>query len=288
VVLDEPTSQLDPDGAAMLLAAALAVARDGRAVVVSEHRVERLLQVAAAVIVLEGGRLSKHEPKSWLPPPLTPGPPRAFAPGPEAWAVKSVTAGFGEHIVLDGVDVAGRAGEVVALGGPNGGGKTTLLRIIAGGLEPLSGRVERRPGRIAYLPQNPTAVLHRPTVRDEVDFTLERSGESEASDKILGALGLLEVAGRYPRDLACGERQRAALAAILPGNPALVLLDEPTRGMDATSRDALVRIIASLRDAGAAVIIATHDTALRTAVADRVIEVAGGRVAETMPRAAIA
>lgn len=288
VVLDEPTSQLDPDGAATVLAAVLAIARDGRAVVISEHRVERLLQAARAVIVLEGGTASSHEPGKWSPAAQSPPPPRTLAPGPEAWSVRGVTAGFGERIILDDIDVSGRVGEVVALSGPNGGGKTTLLRLIAGGLEPLRGRVERRPGRIAYLPQNPTALLHRATVRDEVDFTLGRSGESEASELILGALGLLEVAGRYPRDLACGERQRAALAAILPGKPALVLLDEPTRGMDARSRDALVRIVAALRDAGSAVVVATHDTALRSAVADRVIEVAGGRVTETTPRAAIA
>jgi energy-coupling factor transport system ATP-binding protein len=288
VVLDEPTSQLDPDGAALVLAAALAVARDGRAVVISEHRLERLLQAAGALVVMEGGRASTPAPGSWSPPSPAAPPARAIAPGPEAWSLSGVTAGFGEHVVLGGVDLAGRAGEVIALSGPNGGGKTTMLRIIAGGLEPMSGRVERRPGRIAYLPQNPTALLHRPTVRAEVDFTLARSGESEHSDTILGALGLLDVAGRYPRDLACGERQRAALAAILPGRPALVLLDEPTRGMDSASRDALVRIIAALRDAGAAVVIATHDLPLREAIADRVVEVAGGRIAETVSRAAIA
>jgi energy-coupling factor transport system ATP-binding protein len=202
--------------------------------------------------------------------------------------VRGVTAGFGDRIVLERIDLAGRSGEVVALSGPNGGGKTTLLRVIAGALAPTAGRVERRPGRIAYLPQNPTALLHRPTVRSEVSLTLERAGERELPEVVLRAFGMLQAADRYPRDLACGERQRAALAAVLPGRPGLVLLDEPTRGMDAPAREALVRVVAALREAGSAVVIATHDTALRDAVADRVVDVSGGHVNETATRAAIA
>jgi energy-coupling factor transport system ATP-binding protein len=144
----------------------------------------------------------------------------------------------------------------------------------------VSGRVERRPGRIAYLPQNPTALLHLPTVRSEVSLTLERAGERDAPEAILGELGLLPVAGRYPRDLSCGERQRAALATVLPGSPGLVLLDEPTRGMDVTARNSLVGLISRLRDRGAAIVLATHDADLRHALADRVVRVGSGKAVE--------
>lgn len=288
VVLDEPTSQLDPEGAAMVLASAIAIARDGRAVVVSEHRIDRLARAARSMIVVNDGSATAVEPSSWSSGPVPQAPPRMSALGPEAWSVRGVTAGFGDRIVLERIDLAGRSGEVVALSGPNGGGKTTLLRVIAGALAPTAGRVERRPGRIAYLPQNPTALLHRPTVRSEVSLTLERGGERELPEVVLRAFGMLQAADRYPRDLACGERQRAALAAVLPGRPGLVLLDEPTRGMDAPAREALVRVVAALREAGSAVVIATHDTALRDAVADRVVDVSGGHVNETATRAAIA
>ena len=143
------------------------------------------------------------------------------------------------------------------------------------------GAVERRPGRVAYLPQNPAALLHRPTVRSEVELTLSRAeNAAESPDLILDVLGLREVAGRYPRDLSSGERQRAALAAVLPGRPSLVLLDEPTRGMDAAARGALIRLVARLRDAGSSVVLATHDVHLRQALADRVIRVCGGKVGE--------
>jgi energy-coupling factor transport system ATP-binding protein len=86
------------------------------------------------------------------------------------------------------------------------------------------------------------------------------------------------VAGRYPRDLSCGERQRVALAAVLPGRPDLVLLDEPTRGMDDAASDALIRLVSCLRDRGSAIVLATHDSDLRAALADRVLQVSGGKV----------
>jgi energy-coupling factor transport system ATP-binding protein len=280
VVLDEPTSQLDPDGAEMVLAAVTRLVREGRSVIISEHRLKQLLQHATGLVLVDRGNVTTADPDGWRPSPSSLRPARVADPGGDAWSLEHVTAGFSGRPVLDGVDLAGRAGEVVVLSGPNGGGKTTLLRLIAGSLAPLAGSVRRRPGRIAYLPQNPAVLLHRPTVRAEVRFTLERSGEPEQPNTILGELGLLPVADHYPRDLSCGERQRAALAAVLPGSPALVLLDEPTRGIDSSARGALVALVARLRDRGSSVVIATHDDDLRNALADRVVNVAGGRVAE--------
>jgi energy-coupling factor transport system ATP-binding protein len=280
VVLDEPTSQLDPEGAQMMLRAVTSLVGEGRSVIISEHRVGDLLGQAAGLVLVDRGDVTTVDPHSWRPPAASFRPARVAAAGREAWALENVSAAFDGRPVLDGVDLAGRSGEVVVLSGPNGGGKTTLLRLIAGSLAPHGGDVWRRPGRVAYLPQNPTVLLHRPTVRAEVSFTLERSGETGRPEKILEELGLLPVADRYPRDLSSGERQRAALAAVLPGNPALVLLDEPTRGIDASARGALVALVARLRDRGASVVLATHDDDLRSALADRVIRVSGGKVAE--------
>ncbi len=280
VVLDEPTSQLDPDGAQMVLTAATNLVDEGRSVIISEHRLERLLRRAGGLLLVDRGIVTTSDPSAWSPPAAPVRPARSAALGGEAWSLQRVSAGFDGRLVLDGVDLSGRSGEVVALTGPNGGGKTTLLRVIAGSIAPLFGSVWRRRGRVAYLPQNPSVLLHQPTVRAEVSFTLERSGELELCGTILEELGLLPVADRYPRDLSCGERQRAALAAVLPGNPALVLLDEPTRGIDSSARGALVALVARLRDRGASVVLATHDDDLRNAIADRVINVRDGKVSE--------
>jgi energy-coupling factor transport system ATP-binding protein len=288
VVLDEPTSQLDPEGASMLLAAVMTMVREGRHAVVSEHRLDHLLPEAEGLVLIAGGKVENADPGTWHQHRPLARRERLSQVGAEAWSLRGVSAGFGGHLVLEDVDLAGRAGEVVALSGPNGGGKTTLLRLIAGGLAPLAGNVERRPGRIAYLPQNPTTILHRPTVTDEVKLTLERAGDSGPPELILEELGLLAVANRYPRDLSCGERQRAALAAVLPGTPGLVLLDEPTRGMDEAARSALVELVARLRDRGAAIVLATHDADLRAALADRVVRVGDLRVLETAPQGVLA
>jgi len=277
VVLDEPTSQLDPEGASMVLDAVRDLVQQGRAAVIAEHRWERLLAQASASLIVEDGTVKAEWDLASTPPAIHPMHSRG---GPIAWSLAGVTVGFGGRVVLDSIDVVGHQGEVVALSGPNGGGKTTLLRLIAGTLSPSSGRVERRPGRIAYLPQNPTALLHRPTLRSEVSLTLDRAGDPEPPESILSELGLLPVAGRYPRDLSCGERQRAALAAVLPGRPNLVLLDEPTRGMDATARTALVGLVSRLRDGGSAIVLATHDPELRAALADRDLSVSRGKVME--------
>ena len=278
VVLDEPTSQLDPDGASMVLDAVRNLVEQGRAAVIAEHRLERLLVQASASLLVEHGSVRAAWPAA---PSQSASRLMQSSSGPIAWSLAGVTAGFGGRVVLDSVDIVGHQGEVVALTGPNGGGKTTLLRLIAGALAPTAGMVERRPGRIAYLPQNPTALLHRPTLRSEVSLTLDRAGESELPEVILAELGLLAVAGRYPRDLSCGERQRAALAAVLPGRPDLVLLDEPTRGIDVAARGALVKLVSRLRDGGSAVVLATHDADLRTALADRVLNVSDCAVVES-------
>jgi energy-coupling factor transport system ATP-binding protein len=192
------------------------------------------------------------------------------------WTLRAATVGPGAAPVLEDVDLAGRAGEVIVLMGDNGTGKTTLLRTIAGLVAPLAGSVTRRPGRVAYLPQEPSALLHRATVRDEIDFTISRSGGSQSADAILADFGLLPVAGRYPRDLSGGERQRTAIAAIIAGHPAIVLLDEPTRGMDGAVRAVLIEMILKLRQDGSSVVVATHDSDLAAHIGDRILRLAAG------------
>ena len=125
--------------------------------------------------------------------------------------------------------------------------------------------------------------MHLPTVRAEVQLTLRRTGAAtpaESAESMLAAFGLAGLADRYPRDLSSGERQRVALAATLAGSPSLVLLDEPTRGMDPAARRSLVAAVRALTDAGSAVVLATHDEGLAAELADRTIALRDGRALE--------
>ena len=299
VALDEPTSQLDPEGAEALLAACRDLACDDRAIVVAEHRLETLLPAADRLLAVDAGRVSPTTRVAIMEAAGGAAGEWRHRPGPAgeiAWELREVAAspaGLGAPAILEGVSLAGGAGEVVALVGPNGSGKTTLLRTLAGLLPPLAGTVRRPAGRTAYLPQNPGALLHLPTVRAEVELTLRRTGSAAAggwrgaatppaaADAILAAFGLAGLHDRYPRDLSSGERQRAALAATLAGAPALALLDEPTRGMDAAARRSLAAAVRALTDAGSSVVIATHDAELVAALADRTVVIGDGRAAET-------
>ena len=313
VALDEPTSQLDPEGAEAVLAACRGLARDGRAIVVAEHRLETLLPAADRLLAVEAGLVGPTTQAALIAASAAAGTAGPSATGSRngrglatemAWELRDVAAspgGSGAAAILDGVSLAGGVGEVVALVGPNGSGKTTLLRTLAGLLPPLAGTVRRPAGRTAYLPQNPGALLHLPTVRAEVELTLRRTGATgagpggrgpgrraatdAATDAILAAFGLAGLHDRYPRDLSSGERQRAALAVTLAGAPTLALLDEPTRGMDAAARRSLAAAVRALTDAGSSVVIATHDAELVAALADRTIVIGDGRATEAVAEA---
>jgi len=329
VALDEPTSQLDPDGAAAVMAACEKLAVAGKAVVLAEHRLESLLARADRLLIVESGEATGPEkprdvaalltnPPSvvelgsalgWHPLPLSvdegrarlgelwrsaggwsvPASRPARSDGEAVLEARGLAVGPARQAILDGIDLTVGSGEVIALVGANGSGKTTLLRTLGGLLAPLGGTLRRAAGRTAYLPQNPGALLHLPTVQAEVDLTLRRASgaetaaTAETAESVLSSFGLLGLAERYPRDLSSGERQRAAIAVTLAGSPALALLDEPTRGMDLSARRALGAAVRSLSARGSAVVIATHDVDLVAEVADRVIVLGDGRAVELGP-----
>jgi energy-coupling factor transport system ATP-binding protein len=169
--------------------------------------------------------------------------------------------------ILRGVDLSLHAGERVALLGRNGAGKSTLLRHAAALMAPTRGRVEHD-GRVALLLQNPN------------DYFLHERVCEEASAPALERAGLSALGARHPRDLSGGERQRLALAVVTDGElpPAVLALDEPTRGMDRGAKDALASWLADRRIDGTAVIVATHDVEFAATFAERVLLLADGRL----------
>jgi energy-coupling factor transport system ATP-binding protein len=266
LLLDEPTSQLDPAGAEGFLDAVAAL---GCACVLAEHRVERALALADRVLFVEEGRLILDAPageaRAWLEanrPRYSAGPRPALDPAPHGerlLAISGVSFSYGSVPALEDVSLELARGEIVALEGPNGSGKTTLAKIAAGLLEPAAGRVERT-GRAVYLSQDPGRYLVKERVLDEV--ALGAGGDTARARAALDELGLGWAAGRHPRDLSSGERERLALAATAVGAPDLLVLDEPTRGVDPDRKAAVGEWLLRRAAAGAAVLVATHDRGL--------------------------
>jgi energy-coupling factor transporter ATP-binding protein EcfA2 len=193
-------------------------------------------------------------------------------------------AGEAARDVLRGIDLRVERGERVALMGRNGAGKSTLLRTAAGLVEPARGKVSL-PGGIALLTQNPGDYLVRERVGDELP--------GEEGLAALHVVGLEHATDADPRDLSGGERQRLALAIALAGRmdgdepPGLVALDEPTRGMDRARKQDLVELIERLAEAGAGVVVATHDVEFAAGFARRVVLLGDGVTIADGPAAEI-
>lgn len=202
----------------------------------------------------------------------------------------SVTFRYGQTTALRDITLSGQGGEVIALIGRNGSGKTTLLKHVNGLLRPSSGRVAHAGRDIArtpvheaartagYVPQHPTSILHQETVRDELRFTARVQGKQIAPEPLLEQLGILERIESHPLDLSGGERQRAALAAIAIVEPAILLLDEPTRGLPGSDKRMLAGFVRDYAAHGRLVIVATHDVEFVANAADRVIMLAEGEI----------
>jgi energy-coupling factor transport system ATP-binding protein len=158
--------------------------------------------------------------------------------------------------VLDGVDLEVRRGEIVMLEGPNGSGKTTLARIAAGLLEPQAGSAELQ-GRAGYLAQDPGRYLVKETALEEVALAVNR--DVDRARAALDRVGLGWAESRHPRDLSSGERERLALAAVAVAEPDLLVLDEPTRGLDPERKQGLGAWLQEYAASGKAVLVATHD-----------------------------
>ncbi|HZD11760.1 MAG TPA: ATP-binding cassette domain-containing protein, partial [Candidatus Binatia bacterium] len=212
---------------------------------------------------------------------------------PVVLRASSVSFAYQKKPVLKKVDLKVGEGEAVVLMGRNGTGKTTLLRCLVGLLQVQSGQVEIAgrsiKGRhvadicrdVAYLPQLSDDLLFAETVYEELAFTLQNhgmDGAAQAIEQLLEQLDLSTCRGAYPRDLSAGERQRVALGAVTVTRPSLLLLDEPTRGMDYDAKGGLVALWKRLRQTGMGMLMVTHDVELAAQVADRVLILSEGEI----------
>lgn len=334
LVLDEPTSQLDPASACEVLDALSRLHEAlGITIVLAEHRLERVLGQADRLVVLERGRVTHngvpqevlpylaHVPPvvelgrklGWQPVPLTVPEAKKYVGKPDflekpgflaqtprpqpLLTVSNLSYQYGDKVALQDVSFQVGTGELVAIMGANGSGKTTLLKNLVGLLRPQTGTVRldnvSLQGKsvaaicrqMAYLPQNPDDLLFAETVTAELELTLHNHNlpfnnqyTNTPITQLLKQLGLSPFANHYPRDLSVGQRQRVALGAITVTRPRLILLDEPTRGLDYQTKQNLLALWRKWLAQGMGILLVTHDVELVAQIAHYVILLQRGRV----------
>jgi energy-coupling factor transport system ATP-binding protein len=307
LALDEPMASLDVSGTQRLIEVLTDLIRaQGTTVLIAEHRLREAASAAGRTVLLDDGRVvadglteavlsdRAHLRRLGLRrPALTPqaaweslivqGRPAA---GATVVRVQGVSVVYGQHAVLEEVDLSLCEGECVALVGDNGAGKSTVARLIAGMERPSRGRVTwpsgaLEPGRgVGILLQEPRLQLFCESVRDEVAFGPMNTGlPVDAIDMWLAAADMTTCADRPLHTLSSGQLHRTALAAVLALRPRVLVLDEPTVGQDWAHLERLMDLVDHLRREGTAVLLISHDYKLIHRHATRIVLLRNGRVA---------
>ena len=336
LVLDEPTSALDPVAAEEVLASITRLVHDlSVTVVLAEHRLERVVQYADRVIHLAGdgtisdgapaavfayssvappvvelGRLAHWDPlplsvrdarrqavtlRSTLPPAHAAVP--AKGPATVALRARGISVRYGPVVAVHDLDLDLHAGEISALMGRNGSGKSSLLWALQGSGRRQSGSVQvqgadphdlssaRARTLVGLVPQTPADLLYLDTVDAELAQADRESAGTGSARALLDRLVPGVDTTRHPRDLSEGQRLALVLALQLRAGPRVLLLDEPTRGLDYRAKHALIGILTGLASTGLAVLISTHDVEFVAMGADRVVVMAEGEVVADGPTA---
>ena len=337
LILDEPTSQLDPIAASDFLATLGKINRElGTTVLLTEHRLEEAFSFASRVAVMDGGKLLCTGTPAEVGAELKSSGNAMFLAMPAAmriWAVTdskavcpiSVCAGRNwlldyvkthelqpipeenknapdtETVVLaqelwfkyekdlpdvvKGLSLELHKGEFLALLGGNGTGKTTTLKLLANLKKAYRGELSIT-GSVGMLPQNPQALFVKSTVREDLLEILPKAErKSERLAQVVSLCKLTDLLDRHPYDLSGGEQQRAALAKILLLNPDILLLDEPTKGLDAEFKQVFGQILRTLQASGVAILMVSHDIEFCAKYADRcALFFDGNIVTEAEPR----
>ena len=345
LILDEPTSQLDPIAASDFLNTVRKINIElGTTIIITEHRLEDIYHAADRVVVMENGRivandtprqvgallhkqgsqmfaalptpvrvfyqtnaagdcpLTVREGRKWLTDTFAQKDVLVKEPDFEpvmaddkAPALKVKEAWFRYEKespdILQGMHFSVPAGKLSAIVGGNGAGKSTALKVICGICKPYRGNIEifgknlkkYKAGElfqdcVAMLPQDPKSLFVKQTVREEL---LEMTRQEEAIREIADVCGISCLMERHPYDLSGGEQQRTALAKVLLTNPKLLLLDEPTKGLDAFFKVQLAEILCKLKAGGITILMVSHDVEFCAEYADLVSMFFDGQILTT-------
>ena len=333
LILDEPTSQLDPIAATDFLQTLGRINRElGTTILICEHRLEDVIPMANRLLILDQGRLladdapvasfeilrrRNHPMLVSMPTPMRVWSAVGFAcecpltVSDGRNALTEFAARHGLHPVADrpyvqpgkkpclelqevwfryekdspdilkGLSVKAYPGELLCILGGNGTGKSTTLGILSGTKKPYRGRRIANHVRISALPQNPQMLLVHKTVREE----LLSAADAEAAGQMAALCRLEGLLDRHPYDLSGGEQQRTALAKVLLQKPDILLLDEPTKGLDNDFKELFASVLKELTDRGVCVILVSHDVEFCAQYADRcALFFDGGIVTEDAPQ----
>ena len=348
LILDEPTSQLDPLAASDFLNTVRKINLElGTTVIITEHRLEDILPAADQVIVMEEGRITAHDtPRSmgellwqqqstmfaamptpvqvfyradgegpcpltvregrrWLGKSLPTDPTFTTLPAPEPAAstapaldIKDIWFRYerDSQDVLRAASLTVPTGCIYAIVGGNGAGKSTFLKAVCGSCKPYRGKIsvfgkafrqyksqELFRNCLAMLPQDPKSLFVKDTVVEDLQEVCSDAAHVQEIAVLCQVDHLLE---RHPYDLSGGEQQRAALAKVLLTEPKLLLLDEPTKGIDCFFKETLADILSKLKEQGITIVMVSHDVEFCAKYADRVSMFFDGQVLTTQtPRA---
>ncbi len=335
LLLDEPTSQLDPFAAQEVLTLLEDLQKNlNLTILLSEQRLDRVLPFATSMIhllplassiisgtVREVQAISElNSPlihlaklKGWHPLPVRVDDARVFVPldddvqvkiPPEsmednqsapAISVDGLTIRYPQQVALTNINFHVQLGERLVIMGPNGAGKTTLLRCLVGllkaqkGIITILGKSIDQQSRIeicrliGFLPQDPNAMLFAESVHEEFEITLKNHGlpiDESVIQALLHRLLLSEKSATYPRDLSTGEMQRTALGAISIADPPILMLDEPTRGLDQLAKLALLSLLMQWNKEGKTILLVTHDVEFAARFASKIILLEDGQIVD--------
>ena len=303
LLADEPTSNLDPAAIADVREALGTLKEQGMTIVVVEHRLHFLRGLADQVLLMEAGavtrRWSGEEFYSMtdeercslgLRTLVDPGPPetwvtsrgrRGGAAPDEAsrLSCRNLSFSYGDTPIFNEFNADFYAGEISCIAGENGVGKTTLVRMLCGLAAPNSGEISldgvtssrrHRRAACALVMQDTGRQLFSDTLSGELTIGASDAG-GEAGEKLLADFDLANLGDRHPLSLSGGQKQRLVIAAARAARRPIVILDEPTSGVDARHLDSITATLRRIADEGAAVIVVTHDGEFASACADRLI-----------------
>ncbi|MFZ2964288.1 MAG: ATP-binding cassette domain-containing protein [Rhodoglobus sp.] len=286
LIVDEPLAELDAAARARVVNALDRLAHEaGMCVIVAEHHSRELDGIADARLELRDGAVHRVEPGEPPREGAAGGPPAPTVPVDPRASIRHLSVAHGGATAVDDVSFEVAGGELVALLGPNGAGKSSLLHAIARPAQPgtvgidgrdvagLKPRERRR--AVALVPEAFDDLLFTTTVAEECR---RADGADETFARFLGLAAEHDLLARHPRDLSAGERLCLVIAIQLSAKPALLLVDEPTRGLDPAARELVGAALARAAASGTAVMIATHDREFADRFATRSIAMDAGRV----------